>query len=77
MKIKFFTCVVALVALLAAIMPAGIAEDSQNASATTNQSINETNNAAENLITVGGVDHLVVQNVYRTSVRDYWALRLS
>ncbi|MEJ5169753.1 MAG: hypothetical protein WHU10_02095 [Fimbriimonadales bacterium] len=35
------------------------------------------NNAAENLITVGGVDHLVVQNVYRTSVRDYWALRLS
>lgn len=34
------------------------------------------NNAAENLITVGGVDHLVVQNVYRTSVRDYWALRL-
>jgi hypothetical protein len=35
------------------------------------------NNAAENLITGGGVDHLVVQNVYRTSVRDYWALRLS
>ncbi|MCW7540714.1 hypothetical protein OOT46_23120 [Aquabacterium sp. A7-Y] len=35
------------------------------------------NNAAENLIKVGGVDHLVVQNVYRTSVRDYWALRLA
>lgn len=35
------------------------------------------NNAAENLITVGGVDHLVVQNVYRTGVRDYWALRLA
>lgn len=34
------------------------------------------NNAAENLITVGGVNHLVVQNVYRTTVRDYWALRL-
>lgn len=34
------------------------------------------NNAAENLITVGGVNHLVVQNVYRTSARDYWALRL-
>jgi len=34
------------------------------------------NNAAENLITVGGVNHLVVQNVFRTSVRDYWALRL-
>jgi hypothetical protein len=35
------------------------------------------NNAAENLIKVNGVDHLVVQNVYRTTVRDYWALRLS
>jgi hypothetical protein len=35
------------------------------------------NNAAENLIQVGGVDHLVVQNVYRTGVRDYWALRLA
>lgn len=34
------------------------------------------NNAAENLISIGGVDHLVVQNVYRTTVRDYWALRL-
>lgn len=34
------------------------------------------NNAAENLISVSGVDHLVVQNVYRTGVRDYWALRL-
>ena len=33
-------------------------------------------NAAENRITVNGVDHLVVQNVYRTGVRDYWALRL-
>lgn len=51
MKIKFFTCVVALVALLAAIMPAGIAEDSQNASATINKSINETNNATEILTT--------------------------
>jgi hypothetical protein len=35
------------------------------------------NNAAENIVTVGGIDHLVVQNVYRTSVRDYWALRLA
>lgn len=34
-------------------------------------------NAAENLITEGGVNHLVVQNVYRTSRPDYWALRLS
>ena len=39
----------ASLALLAAIMHAGVAEDSQNASATTNQSINETNNATENL----------------------------
>ncbi|WKB54385.1 hypothetical protein [Eleftheria terrae] len=35
------------------------------------------NNAAGNLIQVNGVDHLVVQNVFRTSVRDYWALRLA
>ncbi len=34
------------------------------------------NNAAENLINIGGVDHLVVQNVHRTTVEDYWALRL-
>jgi hypothetical protein len=34
-------------------------------------------NAAENLITSGGVDHLVVQNVYMTSIRDYWALKLA
>jgi len=33
-------------------------------------------NAAENLITVNGVSHLVVQNVNRTTVRDYWALAL-
>lgn len=34
------------------------------------------NNAAENIVTVGGVDHLVVQNVFRTGVGDYWALAL-
>ena len=34
------------------------------------------NNAAENRITVEDVEYLVVQNVYRTGVRDYWALRL-
>ena len=34
-------------------------------------------NAAENLVTVAGVDHLVVQNVYRTAQREYWALRLA
>ena len=35
------------------------------------------NNAVENIITVDGVDHLVVQNVHRTGVEDYWALRLT
>ena len=35
------------------------------------------NNAAENIITAGGVDHLVVQDVYRTSYGDYWALKLA
>lgn len=34
------------------------------------------NNAAENIITVNGVDHLVVQNVYRTTSDNYWALAL-
>jgi len=33
-------------------------------------------NASENLINIGGVDHLVVQNVHRTGVGDYWALKL-
>ena len=35
------------------------------------------NNAVENVITVDGIDHLVVQNVHRTGVEDYWALRLT
>lgn len=35
------------------------------------------NNAAENLVRVGGVDHLVVQNVFRTGTGDYWALALA
>lgn len=34
------------------------------------------NNAAENIIEIGGVEHLVVQNVYRTSPLSYWALAL-
>lgn len=34
------------------------------------------NNAAENIVTVNGVDHLVVQNVFRTASRSYWALAL-
>jgi hypothetical protein len=34
------------------------------------------NNAAENLLQADGYDHLVVQNVFRTSVGQYWALRL-
>lgn len=33
-------------------------------------------NAAENLIQIGGVDHLVLQNVWRTDVAEYWALAL-
>jgi len=32
------------------------------------------NNAVENIVTVGGVDHLVVQNVYRTA--SHWCLAL-
>ena len=33
-------------------------------------------NAAENIITVGGVDHLVVPNAFRSGFGDYWALAL-
>ena len=33
-------------------------------------------NSAENLITADGVDHLVVQNVYRSDFNDYWAMAL-
>lgn len=33
-------------------------------------------NSSENLITLDGVDHLTVQNAYRTTVEDYWALKL-
>lgn len=35
------------------------------------------NNAAENIISVAGVDYLVVQNVHRTGYNDYWALKLA
>lgn len=35
------------------------------------------NNAAENIITVDGVDHLVVQNIHRTQRYNYWALKLA
>lgn len=34
------------------------------------------NNAAENLITIGNVTHLAVQNVFRTGRANYWALAL-
>lgn len=34
------------------------------------------NNAVENTVTIGGVEHLVVQDVFRTGFRDYFALRL-
>ncbi len=33
-------------------------------------------NQAENVITNGGVNHLVVQNVYRTGFEDFWAMAL-
>ncbi len=33
-------------------------------------------NAAENILTLNGVDHLVVQNMFRTGFTDYWALAL-
>jgi len=33
-------------------------------------------NSSENIITAGGVNHLVVQNAFRTSVGNYWALAL-
>lgn len=34
-------------------------------------------NAAENIVTIGGVDHLVVQNIHRTNRWNYWALKLA
>lgn len=34
-------------------------------------------NAAENIVTAGGVDHLVVPDVNRTGYGDYWALKLA
>lgn len=34
-------------------------------------------NAAENLVNVGGIDHLVIPNVFRTGVADFWALKLA
>lgn len=34
-------------------------------------------NAAENIVQIGGVDYLTVQNVFRTTTGDFWALRLS
>lgn len=34
-------------------------------------------NAAENIITVDGVDHLVIPNVWRSGTLDYWALKLA
>lgn len=34
-------------------------------------------NSVENIITANGVDHLVVQDVYRTGYSDYWALKLA
>lgn len=39
-------------------------------------SVGGDSNYAENVITVGGVDHLVVPNVMRTTSDEYWALAL-
>lgn len=33
-------------------------------------------NSAENVIQIGGTDHLVLQNVWRTAAGDYWTLAL-
>lgn len=33
-------------------------------------------NGAENIIEIDSIEHLVVQNVWRTTTADYWALRL-
>lgn len=33
-------------------------------------------NAAENVVEINGVDHIVFQNIWRTTTLDYWALRL-
>lgn len=33
--------------------------------------------AVEDVVAVGGVDHVMLQNVHRTGVRDFWALRLA
>jgi hypothetical protein len=32
---------------------------------------------AEYIVQIGGVDHLVVQDVFRTAIGDYWALKLA
>lgn len=34
-------------------------------------------NAAENIITQNGVDHLVVQNVFRSNFNDFWAMGMA
>lgn len=34
-------------------------------------------NAVENIITIDGQDYLVVQNVFRNTPRDFWALKLA
>ncbi|MDA3835508.1 MAG: hypothetical protein PF495_19220, partial [Spirochaetales bacterium] len=34
------------------------------------------NNAVENTITIGGIDYIVIQDVYRTGFDDYYAIRM-
>lgn len=33
-------------------------------------------NSSENLVTIGGVNHLTVQDVFRTAIGSYWAMAL-
>ncbi len=35
------------------------------------------NNAVENILTIGGQDYLIVQNVFRNSVGNFWAMKLA
>ena len=34
-------------------------------------------NAVENILSIGGQDYLIVQNIFRTTPRDFWAMRLA
>lgn len=38
--------------------------------------VNGYDNGSENIVTISGVDHLVVQDAFRTGVDHYWTMRL-